>query len=66
MRRWRPVLVALGAALALLGLFFIVQGLGYVDWPRSSFMLDQRVWADRGAMIAIAGLALIVVARRLR
>ncbi|ONF95023.1 hypothetical protein [Sphingomonas jeddahensis] len=66
MRRWRPVLVALGAALALIGLLFIGQGLGYVNWPRSSFMLDQRVWADRGAAVAVAGLLLILVARRLR
>ncbi len=66
MRRWRPVLVALGAALALLGLLFIGQGLGYVDWPRSSFMLNQRVWADRGAAVTVAGLLLILLARRLR
>lgn len=66
MRRWRPVMVALGAALALLGLLFIGQGLGYVDWPRSSFMLNQRVWADRGAAVTVAGLLLILLARRLR
>ncbi len=66
MRRWRSVLVASGAALAVLGLLFIGQGLGYIQWPRSSFMLDQRVWADRGAVVAVAGLLLILVARRLR
>ncbi len=66
MRRWRPVMVALGAALALLGLLFIGQGLGYVDWPQSSFMIDQRVWADRGAAVTVAGLLLILLARRLR
>ncbi|OWK31643.1 hypothetical protein [Sphingomonas dokdonensis] len=66
MRRWRPVLFALGAVLAVLGLLFIGQGLGYVQWPRSSFMLDQRVWADRGAGVAVIGLLLILVARRLR
>jgi hypothetical protein len=65
-RRWRPVLVALGAVLTVLGLLFIGQGLGYVQWPRSSFMLDQRVWADRGAGVAVVGLLLILVARRLR
>lgn len=66
MRRWRPVLIALGAALALIGLIFIGQGLGYIGWPSSSFMLDQRVWADRGAGIAVIGLLLILVARRVR
>ncbi len=57
---------ALGAALALLGLLFIGQGLGYVNWPQSSFMLEQRVWADRGAVVAVVGLLLILAARRLR
>jgi len=66
MRRWRPVLLALGAVLALVGLLWIGQGLGYVNWPQSSFMIDQRVWADRGAFAAAAGLLLILVARRLR
>ncbi|OWK32162.1 hypothetical protein [Sphingomonas mucosissima] len=66
MRRWRPVLIALGAVLALVGLLWIGQGLGYVNWPSSSFMLDQRPWADRGAGVAALGLLLILVARRLR
>jgi uncharacterized membrane protein len=66
MRRARPVLIALGVLLFLIGLLWIGQGLGYVHWPRSSFMLDQRVWADRGAIAAVLGLLLILVARRLR
>lgn len=66
MRRWRPVLFALGAILALVGLLWIGQGLGIINWPASSFMLDQRVWADRGAGLAAVGLLLILVARRLR
>jgi hypothetical protein len=51
---------------ALMGLLWIGQGLGYVHWPQSSFMLDQRPWADRGAFLAAFGLALILVARRIR
>ncbi|MDF2494758.1 hypothetical protein [Sphingomonas sp.] len=66
MRRWRPVLFALGAILALVGLLWIGQGLGYVQWPSSSFMLQQRAWADRGAFLAAAGLVLILLSRRLR
>lgn len=66
MRRWRPVLFALGAILALVGLLWIGQGLGYIKWPAWSFMLDQRVWADRGAGITVIGLLLILIARRLR
>jgi len=62
----RTVLMVLGVAATLVGLLWIGQGLGYVHWPRSSFMLDQRPWADRGAFVAVGGLALILAARRLR
>ncbi|USU09454.1 hypothetical protein NF700_03945 [Sphingomonadaceae bacterium OTU29MARTA1] len=66
MRRARPVLIAIGVLMTLMGLLWIGQGLGYVHWPQSSFMLDQRPWADRGAGLAVAGLLLILVARRMR
>lgn len=62
----RPILVVVGVIMALMGLLFIGQGLGYIHWPASSTMLDQRVWADRGAAIAVLGLLLILVARRMR
>ncbi|WP_277979769.1 hypothetical protein [Sphingomonas phyllosphaerae] len=64
--RLRPILIVLGAAMALMGVLWIGQGLGYIHWPRSSFMLDQRVWADYGSALAIGGLLLILLARRLR
>ena len=66
MRRARPVLLSVGVLMALMGMLWIGQGLGYVHWPQSSFMLDQRPWADRGAALAVAGLLLILVARRMR
>jgi hypothetical protein len=66
MRRARPVLIAVGVLMTLTGLLWIGQGLGYVHWPQSSFMLDQRPWADRGAALAVAGLLLILVGRRMR
>ena len=66
MRRARPVLLSIGVMLALVGFLWIGQGLGYVHWPRESFMLDQRPWADRGAFLAAFGLALILMARRIR
>ena len=66
MRRARPVLLSVGVLITLMGLLWIGQGLGYVHWPQSSFMLDQRPWADRGAGLAVAGLLLILVARRMR
>ena len=66
MRSLRPILLVLGVACTLMGMLWIGQGLGYVHWPESSFMLDQRPWADRGVALAVAGLLLILVARRMR
>ena len=62
----RTILSIIGVLMALMGLLWIGQGLGYVMWPASSFMLQQRVWADYGAVLAVAGLVLILVARRIR
>ena len=53
-----------GVAALLMGLLWIGQGLGYIHWPASSFMLDQRPWAVRGAILAAVGLGLLVYARR--
>jgi len=66
MRRLRPILVVVGVLATLMGLLWIGQGLGYIHWPASSFMLDQRPWADRGVVLAVLGLALILAARRIR
>ena len=66
MRRARAPLIALGVVLTLMGLLWIGQGLGYINWPQSSFMLRQRVWADYGSGLAVVGLLLIIVARRWR
>ncbi|HEU0067316.1 MAG TPA: hypothetical protein VFQ57_08770 [Sphingomonas sp.] len=66
MRPLRPILLVLGVFATLMGLLWIGQGLGYIHWPKSSFMLDQRPWADRGAALAVVGLLLILVARRVR
>ncbi len=65
MRTLRPILLILGVLAALMGMLWIGQGLGYIQWPASSFMLDQRVWADYGAALAVAGLIIVLLARRL-
>ena len=62
----RRAVVIAGTLLTVLGLLWIAQGLGYIHWPRESFMLDQRQWADYGAAVAVFGLALILAARRIR
>ncbi len=60
----KMLLFVLGAAAVLIGLVWIGQGLGYIHWPASSFMLDQRPWAVRGAGLAAAGIVVLVVAWR--
>ena len=60
----KTLLLILGIAALLMGLLWIGQGTGVIMWPRSSFMLDQRPWATRGAILTIVGLVLIILARR--
>ncbi|MGI4731544.1 MAG: hypothetical protein ACRYFW_07335 [Janthinobacterium lividum] len=48
-----------------MGLLWIGQGLGWVHWPASSFMLDVRPWAVRGALLAVAGVGLWLAGGRL-
>ena len=57
-------LLIVGIGAVLMGLLWIGQGLGYIHWPASSFMLDQRPWALRGAVTAAVGVAMILVSRR--
>ena len=60
----KPVLLIVGIIALLMGLLWIGQGTGFVHWPASSFMIDQRPWALRGAILAAVGLVLILLARR--
>lgn len=62
----RRILIAVGLAAAAMGVLWICQGLGYVRWPASSFMIDRRPWVTRGAVLAVVGLVTILYARRLR
>ena len=55
-----------GVLALLMGILWIGQGLGYIHWPASSFMLDQRPWALRGAILAVIGVGLLVYARSRR
>ena len=60
----RPVLVVLGLLALLMGLLWIGQGTGYVNWPQSSFMISQIQWAWYGAGLAAIGVVLIALGRR--
>lgn len=57
-------LTILGIILLIAGVVFVGQGSGYFPYPAESFMISQTRWVYYGAAIAVAGLLLIVVARR--
>jgi spore maturation protein SpmA len=63
-RAMKTALLILGVLCLLVGLLWVGQGAGLVHWPASSFMIDQRPWIARGAILAIVGLVLILFARR--
>ena len=54
----------IGVIALLIGLLWIGQGLGVIKWPASSFMIDVRPWAVRGAVLAVVGLCLLFWPRR--
>ena len=61
MRGWLPL--ALGLLGVVTGAVWTLQGLGRLD---GSVMTGQRVWAVVGPVVALGGLAAIVVALRAR
>ena len=63
-RDMKAALLIVGILAVLMGLLWVGQGLGIIDGPASSFMIDQRPWVTRGALLAIAGLILIAASRR--
>ena len=60
----RMLIFVLGILAVLTGALWIGQGVGFVNWPASSFMIDQRPWVTRGAFLALFGLVLIAASRR--
>ena len=60
----RIVLLVVGALATLMGVVWIGQGTGVFPYPAESFMIDQMPWAYRGAALAVAGLVVVWVSRR--
>ena len=59
------MLLMLAGIMALaIGLLFVGQGLGYIRWPASSFMINDIKWVYYGGGIALVGLLLIIIAQR--
>ena len=59
----RIVLVGAGLLITLAGVIFTLQGVGVIG---GSFMSGTTTWAVAGPVIALAGLALVILALRRR
>jgi hypothetical protein len=61
----KTALLVVGILAVLIGLIWVGQGTGYFPYPASSFMIDQMPWVYRGGALAVLGLVVIVVSRRM-
>jgi hypothetical protein len=60
----RTPLLTIGILAFLIGLLWVGQGTGFVNWPQSSFMIRQMQWAWYGAGLSAVGAALMTFALR--
>lgn len=58
------LLSILGVLALAMGLLWVGQGVDYVHWPKTSFMIDDMRWAYYGGALAAFGLVLIALSRR--
>lgn len=57
------VLIVIGGLVALTGIVWTLQGLGYIS---GSFMTGARLWAVIGPVVLVAGLVIIALGLRAR
>ncbi|RUM06332.1 hypothetical protein [Rhizobium chutanense] len=62
----RTIGYIVGLLMVILGLIWIGQGSGYFPYPASSFMIAQTIWELWGAVLAAAGIVVMVIVSRLR
>ena len=55
----RQLFLIVGLIALAIGLLWIGQGTGVIQWPQTSFMISQIQWAGYGAALAALGLILI-------
>lgn len=60
----RKLLLTVGFLALAIGLLWIGQGTGVINWPASSFMIRQLQWAGYGTALGGLGLILIWQAKR--
>ncbi len=59
---FRSLLLVIGVLSVVLGLWWVAQGTGLVP---IGFMAHHMQWAYRGAVLAVVGVVLMVVSRRI-
>jgi hypothetical protein len=60
----KMLVLLVGMLVCAAGIFFAGQGLGYINWPASSFMISNMRWVYYGGGIAVVGILLVVIALR--
>lgn len=60
----RIIAFVFGILAVAIGLLWVGQGTGVLMWPAESFMLSDRTWAIRGAVLAAVGFILLWLVRR--
>ncbi|MEO8400964.1 MAG: hypothetical protein ABI597_04075 [Gammaproteobacteria bacterium] len=60
----KKLFLIFGVLMLAVGLLWIGQGLGYIQFPRSSFMISQIQWVYFGGGLAAIGVILIWFSRR--
>ena len=61
----KTALLVVGILAVLVGLIWVGQGTGYFPYPAESFMINQMPWVYRGAGLAVLGLIMVLVSRRI-
>jgi hypothetical protein len=60
------IVFVIGVFVLAEGILFALQGSGLVQWPRQSFMINDHDWIERGIVVALVGVALILTAWRIQ
>lgn len=60
----KMLLLLVGIVVCAAGILFVGQGLGYINWPASSFMIREMKWVYYGGGIGVFGILLVVIALR--
>ncbi len=64
MKNLKKPLQLFGSLATVMGIIWIGQGTGLFPYPEHSFMISQMPWAYRGAALAVVGVGLLFIARR--